>query len=101
VTSVAISKKKASLTGVILAHVIVALRFHAAITQHDETPVEPCFRKATEDTKKLNKEQQNNVMPTTITVIPVSEPLFLVCKSLYHHSSRTNNRTAFKYHVHI
>jgi hypothetical protein len=93
VTSVAISKKKASLTGVIiLAHVIVALRFHAAITQHDETLVEPCFQKATEDTKKLNKEQQNNVMPTTISVIPVSEPLFLVCKSLYHHSSRTNNR---------
>jgi hypothetical protein len=56
VTSVAISKKKASLTGVIiLAHVIVALRFHAAITQHDETLVETCFWKATEDTTKVKQ----------------------------------------------
>jgi hypothetical protein len=53
----------------------------------------PGFAKQQRTQQKLNTEQQNNVAPTTITVILVSEPFFLVCKSLYHHYSRTNDKT--------
>jgi hypothetical protein len=76
----------------LIQNIIVPKPASDADDDDNETLLETGFGEATEDTTKGNNEKQNNVVPTAIIVIAVSEPLFLICKCLYHHSSsHTNN----------